>query len=163
MQILHLVVLLGGALDHAAAISENGTTNAATPNIPYSTFSTSDKRAIVFLVALAGFFSPFSAFIYFPALQDIANDLCVSLELMNLTITIYLVVQGIVPSLFGDMAETFGRRPVYLLAFSIYVLASVGLALQDSYPALIILRMVQSAGSSGTNFHPKSIIVNVMG
>ena len=151
-------------LDQVAASLENGktTNNNAAPDIPYSAFSTSEKRAIVFLVALAGFFSPFSAFIYFPALQDIANDLYVSLELMNLTVTLYLVVQGIVPSLFGDMAETLGRRPVYLLAFLIYVLASVGLALQDSYPALIILRMVQSAGSSGIWFHPISIHVNVM-
>ncbi|MCJ1438604.1 hypothetical protein MMC27_007994 [Xylographa pallens] len=142
----------GNVLDQAAASLENGKTpgNTATPDIPYSAFSISEKHALVFLVALAGLFSPFSAFIYFPALQDIANDLSVSLELMNLTVTLYLVVQGIVPSLFGDMAETLGRRPVYLLAFSIYVLASVGLALQDSYPALIILRMVQSAGSSGT-------------
>ncbi|MCJ1290307.1 hypothetical protein MMC34_001843 [Xylographa carneopallida] len=46
------------------------------------------------------------------------------------------------------MAETLGRWPVYLLSFSIYMLASVGLALQDSYQALILLRMVQSAGSS---------------
>ncbi|MCJ1285607.1 hypothetical protein MMC26_004948 [Xylographa opegraphella] len=133
-----------------AATLENSTTTADPPNAPYSTFSTAEKRAIVFLVALAGFFSPFSAFIYFPALQDIANALSVSLEVMNLTVTLYAVVQGIVPSLFGDMAETLGRRPACLLIFSIYVLASVGLALQDSYPALILLRMVQSAGSSGT-------------
>ena len=72
---------------------------------------------------------------------------------MNLTVTLYLVVQGIVPSFFGDMAETLGRWPVYLLSFSIYMLASVGLALQDSYQALILLRMVQSAGSSGIRFH----------
>jgi multidrug resistance protein len=117
---------------------------------PYSTFTLSEKRGIVFLVAVAGFFSPFSAFIYFPALNAIAQSLSVSLELMNLTITMYLLIQGIVPSVFGDLSDTLGRRPTYLLVFLIYLFASLGLAFQDSYTALLVLRMVQSAGSSGT-------------
>jgi multidrug resistance protein len=119
-------------------------------SFPYSTFTLREKRGIVFLVALAGFFSPFSAFIYFPALNAIAQSLSVSLELMNITITMYLVVQGIVPSIFGDLSDTLGRRPIYLLVFLIYLCASLGLAFQNSYTALLVLRMLQSAGSSGT-------------
>ena len=72
-----------------------------------------------------------------------------SLELMNLTITAYLICQGIVPSIFGDLADMVGRRPVYLLVFLIYFSANIGLALQNSYPALLVLRMLQSTGSSG--------------
>lgn len=117
--------------------------------IPYSVFSKSTKRWIVFLVALAGFFSPLSANIYFPSLNYLAHDLSVSLELINLTITAYLVCQGIVPSVVGDMADTAGRRPVYIGAFIVYLAANIGLALQDSYPALLILRILQSSGSSG--------------
>lgn len=124
--------------------------NQSPNNIPYSTFTPTERCGIVFLVALAGFFSPFSAFIYFPALNAIAQSLSVSLELMNLTITMYLVVQGIVPSIFGDLSDTLGRRPIYLLVFSIYLCASLGLAFQKSYAALLVLRMLQSAGSSGT-------------
>ncbi|KAI4106016.1 MAG: hypothetical protein L6R37_002379 [Teloschistes peruensis] len=85
--------------------------------IPYSVFSKSSKRWIVFLIALAGFFSPLSANIYFPSLNYLAQDLNVSLELVNLTITAYLVCQGIVPSIVGDIADTAGRRPVYIAAF----------------------------------------------
>ena len=115
----------------------------------YTIFSKPTKRWIVFIVSLAGFFSPLSANIYYPALNDIAKDLHVSLELMNLTITAYLICQGIVPSIFGDLADMVGRRPVYLLVFLIYLSANVGLALQNSYPALLVLRMLQSTGSSG--------------
>ena len=116
----------------------------------YSVFTITEKRIIVLLVAMAGFFSPFSAFIYFPALKTIAKSLSVSLELINITVTMYLVVQGIVPSIFGDLSEGLGRRPVYLLVFIIYIAASIGLACQNSYPGLLVLRMLQSAGSSGT-------------
>ena len=115
----------------------------------YSTFSNKAKRGIVLLVALAGFFSPLSANIYFPALDYIASDLNVSLELMNLTITAYLICQGLVPFMVGDLADHLGRRPIYLAIFIIYLAANIGLALQKSYPALLILRILQSSGSSG--------------
>jgi len=118
--------------------------------IPYSAFTKAEKGTIVFLVAAAGFFSPFSAFIYFPALKAIASALGVSIQLMNVTVTLYLIIQGIVPSVFGELSEDIGRRPVYLAVFVIYISANIGLAVQHSYGALVTLRMLQSAGSSGT-------------
>jgi hypothetical protein len=115
----------------------------------YSAFGKSSKRWITVLVAMAGFFSPLSANIYFPALDYIAQDLHVSLELMNLTITAYLICQCIVPSIFGDLADMVGRRPVYLLVLLLYFTANLGLTFQHSYAALLVLRMVQSTGASG--------------
>lgn len=116
---------------------------------PYTVFSKTSIRIIVLLCAMAGFFSPFSAFTYFPALEYMAADLDVSLQLMNLTITVYLVIQGVIPAVLGDLADQIGRRPVYLLVLVVYVAACIGLALQKSYAALVVLRMLQSAGSSG--------------
>ena len=57
----------------------------------YSAFSKSQKKLIIFTAALASTFSPFSANIYYPALNSIAADLHVSASLMNLTITTYMV------------------------------------------------------------------------
>lgn len=115
----------------------------------YSTFSIKSKRGIVLLITLAAFFSPLIANIYFPALDYIANDLHVSLELMNLTITAYLICQGIVPFLVGGFADHLGRRPLYAAVLLIYLAANLGLAIQNSYPALLVLRILQSSGSSG--------------
>ncbi|BCR87397.1 putative MFS efflux transporter [Aspergillus chevalieri] len=50
----------------------------------------------------------------------------------------------------GSLADQAGRRPAYLLCFTIYIAGNIALALQHSYPALLILRAVQSCGSSGT-------------
>jgi MFS family permease len=119
------------------------------PATPYTVFRHGQTHSIVALCALAGFFSPFSAFTYFPTLEYMAADLGVSLQLMNLTIIMFIVVQGIIPALLGDMADQIGRRPVYMFALVVYSGACVGLALQRSYPALLVLRMLQSAGSSG--------------
>ncbi|KAI1487335.1 major facilitator superfamily transporter [Biscogniauxia mediterranea] len=117
---------------------------------PYSAFSPWQKRWILFLSALSGMFSPMSSFIFYPAITALASGIGVTVGLVNLAITTYMVVSGITPALLGNAADELGRRPIYILAFSIYFAANVGLALQNSYPALLVLRMVQSAGSSGT-------------
>ena len=132
-----------------------------TKDSSYSAFQKSDKQLILFLVATAGFFSPFSAVIHFPALKAIATSLGVTLELMNVTVTMYLIVQGTVPSIFGELSENIGRRPIYLTAFIVYLIASVGLGIQNSYGALLALRMLQSAGSSGTIALAYGVIANI--
>ena len=129
--------------------SENATDNRNLDEA-YSIFQKADKQLIVSLVAIAGFFSPFSAGIFFPAIKSIPISLGVTIELMNLTVAMYLVVQGIVPSFFGELSENVGRRPIYLTVFIVCYIASIGLGIQHSYGALLALRMLQSAGSSGT-------------
>jgi len=61
-----------------------------------------------------------------------------------------MVLQAITPPIFGDFGDTAGRRPAFIISFSIYMVANLGLALQRDYAALLVLRMLQSAGSSGT-------------
>ncbi|KAF3767086.1 hypothetical protein M406DRAFT_89657 [Cryphonectria parasitica EP155] len=116
----------------------------------YSTFSTGMKRWIIAVVTLTSFISPMTANIYFPALNPIAQDLNVDVSLINLTLTTYMIFQGIAPTIFGDFGDMAGRRPAFILAVLIYIVANLGLALQDNYSALMVLRMVQSGGSSGT-------------
>ena len=118
----------------------------------FSTFSLWQKRWIIFVAAFAGMFSPLSSFIFYPAITSIADGLGVTVDLINLAVTTYMIVSGIIPALLGSAADKLGRRPIYILALSIYLAANVGLSLQNTYPGLLVLRMLQSAGSSGWCF-----------
>lgn len=60
----------------------------------YSVFTTWEKRGIALGAAAGGFFSPFTAQIYFPALNVLASDFNVSITQMNLTVTAYMVSHG---------------------------------------------------------------------
>ncbi|KAI0023785.1 major facilitator superfamily transporter [Xylariomycetidae sp. FL0641] len=123
----------------------------ATPDEPpFSVFTPWQKRWILFLTALAGLFSPMSSFIFYPAITSIATGLDVPVGLVNLAVTTYMAVSGLAPAILGSAADAVGRRPVYLLALAVYFVANLGLALQRSFPALLALRMLQSADSSGT-------------
>ncbi|KAJ5979889.1 MFS transporter [Penicillium waksmanii] len=124
--------------------------NPTTEQRDFSVFTVGQKRAIVATGSLAAFFSPLSSSIYFPALQTISNELGVSISKINLTITTYLILQGFAPMLIAGFSDTAGRRPSYIICFTIYIAANLGLALQNSYAALLVLRCIQSAGSSGT-------------
>ena len=127
----------------------------------YTVFGKHQKRFIVFMAAFAGLFSSLSANMYFPALNSLAAALHVSDELIALTLTSYMIFQGLAPTIYGDLADMTGRRPVYILGFVIFIAANVGLALQKSYAALFILRCLQSTGSSGTIALGNGVVADV--
>ncbi|KAL2838324.1 major facilitator superfamily domain-containing protein, partial [Aspergillus pseudodeflectus] len=117
---------------------------------PFSIFDKRQKWLIIALVSTAATFSGFASNIYFPALPTIASDLSVSLELINLTVTTYLIFQGLAPSLWGPVSDVYGRRTAYIGTFLIFIAACIGLALAPNYAALITLRCLQSTGSAST-------------
>ncbi|ETI20657.1 hypothetical protein G647_06999 [Cladophialophora carrionii CBS 160.54] len=134
---------------------------ATEPGPVYSVFTRRQKIFIVFMASWAGFFSPVSGQIYFPALNALAKDLHVSNTLINLTLTSYMIFQGLAPTFVGDLADAAGRRPAYAICFTIYILANIGLALQNSYAALFVLRCFQSTGSSATIAMCSAVVADV--
>lgn len=98
------------------------------------------------MVAVSGFASN----IYFPALPTIAQDLNVSIELVNLTVTSYLIFQGLAPSLWGPVSDVKGRRTAYCCTFIVFIGACIGLTETKNYATLLVLRCLQSTGSAST-------------
>jgi multidrug resistance protein len=94
--------------------------------------------------------SGFASNIYFPALPTIAHDLHVSIELVNLSVTAYLVFQGLAPSIWGPISDVKGRRIAYVGTFLVFLGSCIGLALTRNYATLIVLRCLQSTGSAST-------------
>ncbi|KAF7554648.1 hypothetical protein G7Z17_g2809 [Cylindrodendrum hubeiense] len=143
-------------------IEKQPETNEPTPVPVYSIFTTWQKRLIVLAAACTAFFSPLSAQIYFPALTAIAQDLNVTDSQVNLTVTTYMILQGITPMFIGSLADSGGRRPAYIICFTIYIAANIGLALAPGYGALLGLRCLQSAGSSSTVALCVAIVADVI-
>ncbi|KAF3762835.1 hypothetical protein M406DRAFT_46598 [Cryphonectria parasitica EP155] len=129
--------------------------------IPYSVYTPKQKLAIVLVASMASFLSPASTSAYFPALNAIGSDLGVSLQAMNWTITSYMILQGIAPSFFSSLTDMVGRRPCYFLCLGLYISANVALALQNNYFALLVLRCLQSTGSSATVLLGSAVIADI--
>ncbi|CZR52649.1 related to MFS multidrug transporter [Phialocephala subalpina] len=122
----------------------------AEPPVPYSIFTSRQKAVIVATVAVAATFSGFASNIYFPAIPTIALDLGVTPELINLTVTSYMIFQGLAPTIWGAVADVHGRRVTYICTFVVLIGACIGLAETRHYYQLVILRCLQSAGSAST-------------
>ncbi|KAL0782123.1 hypothetical protein CaCOL14_000029 [Colletotrichum acutatum] len=99
---------------------------------------------------ISSLISGFASNIYFPALPTVADDLNVSVELVNLTVTAYLIFQGLAPSVWGPISDVKGRRVAYCCTFVVFLGACIGLAETRNYATLIVLRCLQSTGSAST-------------
>ena len=117
---------------------------------PYSIFTRREKALIVGIVSVAATFTSIASNMYFPAIPTIAKDLRVTAELVNLTVTSYMIFQGLSPTIWGSVSDTFGRRFTYVCTFVIFLSACVGLAETTHYYQLVILRCLQSTGSAST-------------
>ncbi|KAI8063837.1 major facilitator superfamily domain-containing protein [Gongronella butleri] len=122
--------------------------SAASQHTATSRFTHRQKIMITIIASIASFFSPFSANCYFPAMQLIETDLQIDSNRMYATITVYMVFQGIAPSMWSYWADHRGRRPVYLYTLCLYILSNVGLALASNYIMLLGFRILQAFGAS---------------
>ncbi|KAK9321065.1 major facilitator superfamily domain-containing protein [Lipomyces orientalis] len=117
---------------------------------PNSIFSKRQRALIVAIVSVAATFSGFASNIYFPSIPTIAAELSVSNELVDLTVTSYMIFQGLSPTVWGAIADVHGRRITYICTFVIFFGACIGLAETRHYHQLLILRCLQSTGSAST-------------
>ncbi|KAF2017871.1 MFS general substrate transporter [Aaosphaeria arxii CBS 175.79] len=130
--------------------SSNAIPNQHIAKEPYSIFDRAQKALIVIIVATAATFSGFASNIYFPAIPNIARDLDVSIDLINLTVTSYLIFQGLAPSLWGPISDVKGRRVAYTCTFLVFLGACIALAETKNLATLIVFRCLQSTGSAST-------------
>ncbi|KAF7301066.1 MFS domain-containing protein [Mycena indigotica] len=123
---------------------------------PFSIYTGREKWLIVSLVASGTLFrphsSPLSANLYFPAILTIAVAFHKSTELINSTVTLNMVFQGISPMFWGPLADTYGRRLMFISCLVVLALSCVGLAMTPTsdYWVLLFLRCFQAAGSAST-------------
>lgn len=122
---------------------------AASPAIRYTIFTHRQRIFLTILLGITTLASPVTATTYFPILPLLATQFNTTIQAINLTITLYLIFQAISPAIFATLSDTEGRRPVFLVTYTLYFFTSLGLALnQHSYAALLVLRALQSLGAS---------------
>ncbi|KAL4899815.1 hypothetical protein BDW74DRAFT_171222 [Aspergillus multicolor] len=115
---------------------------------PYCITSTRRKIFIMGMTSLAMIITMIPTNIVLPVLPILQDKYNVTTTQMNLLITVFSIFQGITPAMMSALSDLQGRRMAWMFTLMIYTAANIGLALQNSYVALIVLRCLQSIGSS---------------
>ncbi|KAI8624315.1 MFS general substrate transporter [Xylariaceae sp. FL1651] len=127
----------------------------------YTVYTPWERRLIVISAAFSGLFASWTAQIYLPALNNAAMDLHTSIKKINLTVTSYMLFQGVTPIFIGGYADAMGRRPVYIICFILYIASNIALAETDSYGSLLALRSVQSITISSTQALCQGVVADI--
>lgn len=72
------------------------------------------------------------------------------MSLTTLTVTVYMIVQGLAPSFWGSFSDIIGRRAIFIGTFAVYIIANVALGVSNNYGELMAFRALQAAGSAAT-------------
>ncbi|GHA54641.1 Bcr/CflA family drug resistance efflux transporter [Amylibacter ulvae] len=103
---------------------------------------------ILTLVAIAGV-AAIPLNIFLATLPAMAEYFDTPNSMMQLAVSGYLALTAVIQLIIGPLSDRFGRRPVTLVGLAIFILASVGAALSQSFVIFMIFRAFQTAASTG--------------
>jgi MFS transporter, DHA2 family, multidrug resistance protein len=107
------------------------------------------RWAIAVVVALAAFMEIMDISIANVALPHIAGSLSSSQNESTWVLTSYLVTNAIIMPISGWLANTFGRKRLFMTCIAGFTVASLLCGLAPNLPALIVLRALQGATGGG--------------
>jgi DHA1 family bicyclomycin/chloramphenicol resistance-like MFS transporter len=104
-------------------------------------------RLLLLLIAMTAI-GPLSLNILVPAVPGLAHQLAADPNLVQLTISLYMVGLAISQLVMGPLSDRFGRRPVVLAGLGLTALSSASALVASGIGGLILARTAQSFGAS---------------
>lgn len=86
--------------------------------------------------------------IYLPVVPAMPAILGTTSDIVQLTLSLYMIVLGLGQIVFGPISDRIGRRPVLISGALLFAAASFLLAITSSAPLFVALRVVQALGAS---------------
>lgn len=122
------------------------------------------KQSNVMLVTIALFVATFMAAIegtiVSTAMPTIVGDLH-GVALMNWVFSIFLLTNAIATPIYGKLADSIGRKPMFIGGITIFIFGSVMSGLSHSMLVLIIWRAVQGIGAGSILPISNTIIADI--
>jgi len=120
-----------------------------------------DKRAVLVIVSLSSFLTPFSGSSFNLALPSIAAEYSLDAISMSWASLAYLLASAMFLIPFGRLADMYGRKKVFLTGIILFTASSTLLGLFPSSSTLVAFRALQGIGSSMIFGTSLAILVSV--
>lgn len=82
------------------------------------------------------------------ALLQVSEDLHTTPTITNLSVALYMLSMSIFPLWWSSFSETLGRRTIYLVSFTLFVIWSVLSAVSTSIGMLIVMRVLAGGAAA---------------
>lgn len=87
--------------------------------------------------------------VFLPSLPSMTAYFQTDYAVMQLSVSLYLLVNAVLQVFIGAISDRFGRRPVMLVALIAFILATIGTLFATSATMFLIFRMMQAVVVTG--------------
>jgi MFS transporter, DHA1 family, multidrug resistance protein len=98
---------------------------------------------LIIILACLSMLGAFSTDTYLPSFPSIAVEFQIGLDIVQQTLTVYLLAMAVMTLFHGTLSDALGRRPIILGGLALYVAASVGALFARNFSFLLLCRVVQ--------------------
>lgn len=123
------------------------------------------RQRLVYIVVLGALVAlgPFTIDLYLPAFPVIQTELGVSTAAVQLTLTATTIGFGLGQLIVGPWSDRVGRRLPLIVASTLHVLASVGVALAPDLTWIAVFRVLQGVGAAAGGVVAMALVRDLFG
>lgn len=127
--------------------------------------SLTPRQRLVYVLVLGALtaLGPFTIDLYLPAFPQIETDMDVTAATVQLTLTATMLGFALGQLIVGPLSDRVGRRMPLIIATSVHVVASLGVALAPTIELLFVLRVLQGMGTAAGAVVAAAIVRDLFG
>ncbi|QIX00018.1 hypothetical protein AMS68_005535 [Peltaster fructicola] len=106
------------------------------------------KWTITFIVAVAAAAAPMGSAIILPALSEVQQALDAGAVIVNLSVALYMLSMSIFPLWWSSFSETLGRRTIYIVSFTLFLIFNILAAVSVNIGMFIVTRLLAGGAAA---------------
>lgn len=116
------------------------------------------QRLLTVILACLGMVGALAIDTYLPSIPAIGREFEVGPLAVQQTLSVFLFTFAFMMLFYGTLSDSFGRRPVILVALSLYTLASLGAVFAPSFGWLLACRALQGLAAGAGSVIGQAIV-----
>ncbi|MBW8452255.1 MDR family MFS transporter [Lactobacillus paragasseri] len=120
----------------------------------------SNTKIVTIAIFLTTFMTAIEGTIVSTAMPTIVSDLN-GLEIMNWGVSTFLLMTAVSTPIYGKLADSIGRKPVFLFGIAVFVVGSALCGIAQNMVELILFRVIQGLGSGAVQPVAVTIIADL--
>ena len=116
------------------------------------------QRLLTVILACLGMVGALAIDTYLPSIPAIGREFGVGPLAVQQTLSVFLFAFAFMMLFYGTLSDSFGRRPVILVALAVYTAASLGAVFAPSFGALLVCRALQGLAAGAGSVIGQAIV-----